>query len=94
MVSKQTNACMLNRNQLSKCTARNCASFIKQESPFKRKCPPPSRPTALLSVLYKFLWPISGLSDELPELKLHKHPQKNLVTLLGVQKTWTQLLTP
>lgn len=49
--------------------------------------PPPSRPTPLLSVLYKYLCPISGLSDELPELKLNKHPQKKLITLLSVQKT-------
>lgn len=58
---------------------------MKQESPFKCK-PPPSYPTALLFVVYKYLCPISGLSDELPELKLNKHPQKKLITLLSVQK--------
>lgn len=58
------------------------------------QAPPPSYPTTHLSVVYKYLCPISGLSDELPELTLNKHPQKKLITLLSVQKTRNQLLTP
>lgn len=47
-----------------------------------------------LCFINKYLCPISSLSDELPELKLNKHPQKKLITLLRVQKTQNQLLAP
>lgn len=79
--------------EISTANARwEIVTILWNKNPHLNASPP--LPTPLLSELYKYLCPISGLSDELPELKLNKHLQKKLIILLSVQKTWNQLLTP